>query len=128
MNNNEMRIIRGDIFYVTQGEKEGIGSEQKGTRPAVVISNDTGNKFAEVVTVAFISTKISKNLPTHIKISAEEYGLHYDSVILTEQVRTVSKRRLGNYVGHLDGKGINKLNIATLISMGMGNLAEEIAV
>lgn len=37
-------IKRGDIYFITG--IEATGSEQGGERPAVIVSNDIGNKYA----------------------------------------------------------------------------------
>ena len=60
------RIIkRGDIYYANLNPV--IGSEQGGTRPVLIISNDTGNKHSPTVIVAAITGQIGtkKKLPTH---------------------------------------------------------------
>ena len=36
--------LRGDLYYADLGH--GIGSEQKGTRPVVIIQNNVGNKHS----------------------------------------------------------------------------------
>ena len=61
-------------------------------------------------------------MPTHIEISAEEYGLNKDSVILLEQVRTIDKRRLREKIGHLDEMLMSRVNNALAISFGLGNI------
>lgn len=51
------RIIkRGDIYYANLNPV--IGSEQGGTRPVLIISNDTGNKHSPTVIVAAITGQI----------------------------------------------------------------------
>jgi mRNA interferase MazF len=44
---NEKKIRRGDIYHVDLGD--GVGSEQQGKRPVLVISNDVGNSKAPIV-------------------------------------------------------------------------------
>ena len=48
-------------------------------------------------------------MPTHIEISANEYGLNKDSVILLEQIRTIDKKRLREKVGKVDEKTMEKV-------------------
>ena len=43
-------------------------------------------------------------MPTHITVGAPNYGLTKDSIILTEQIRTLDKRRLREKMGSLDEK------------------------
>lgn len=75
------RIIkRGDIYYANLNPV--IGSEQGGTRPVLIISNDTGNKHSPTVIVAAITGQIGtkKKLPTHT-IVHNVNGLDKDSII-----------------------------------------------
>ena len=93
-----MVVKRGDIFYADLSPV--IGSEQGGIRPVIIIQNDIGNKYSPTVIVAAITSQINKaKLPTHIEISAHEYGLNKDSVILLEQIRTIDKKRLREKIG-----------------------------
>ena len=83
-------VKRGDIFYADLSPV--IGSEQGGIRPVIVVQNDIGNKYSPTVIVAAVTSRINKaKMPTHIEISALEYGLTKDSVILAEQIRTIDK-------------------------------------
>jgi len=109
---------RGDIYFADFGQ--GIGSEQMGYRPVVIIQNDTGNKHSPTVVVAAVTSKVDAKAkqPTHCFIGAE-YGLELPSVILLEQLRTLDKQRLGKYVGRLSEKHLNDLNHALAISVGL---------
>lgn len=114
-----MNIKRGDIYYADLSPV--IGSEQGGTRPVLVIQNDIGNKYSPTVIVAAITSQINKaKMPTHIEISAKEYGLTKDSVILLEQVRTIDKKRLRERIGHTDDELMLSVNRALFISVGLG--------
>ncbi len=113
-----MLIKRGDIYYADLSPV--VGSEQGGVRPVLVIQNDIGNKYSPTVIAAAITSQINKaKLPTHIEISAQEYGLLKDSVILTEQIRTIDKKRLKEKIGHLDDELMDKVNEALGISFGL---------
>ena len=88
-----MTVKRGDIYYADLSPV--VGSEQGGIRPVLIIQNDVGNKYSPTVIAAAITSRINKaKMPTHIELSANEYGLNKDSVILLEQIRTIDKRRL----------------------------------
>ena len=115
-----MTIKRGDMFYADLSPV--VGSEQGGIRPVIIIQNDTGNKYSPTVIAAAITSQMNKNkLPTHIEISSEDFGLKADSVILTEQIRTIDKSRLKEKIGHIDDKSvIGKLNSALGVSFGLG--------
>lgn len=114
-----MIVKRGDMFYADLSPV--IGSEQGGIRPVLIIQNDTGNKYSPTVIAAAITSQIGKNkLPTHIEISSQGSGLKSDSVILTEQIRTIDKSRLKEKIGHInDDNVINKINNALGVSFGL---------
>ncbi len=116
----DKKILRGDMFYANLGR--GIGSEQKGYRPVLVIQNDVGNKFSSTIIVATITSRveIKAKLPTHYFINTED-GLQAPSVILLEQIRTIDKKRLDSYIGHLSQNNIDGVNEALLISVGLHN-------
>ncbi|MCX7710263.1 MAG: type II toxin-antitoxin system PemK/MazF family toxin [Clostridia bacterium] len=113
-----MVIKRGDIFYADLSPV--VGSEQGGIRPVLIVQNDVGNKYSPTVIAAAITSQINKaKLPTHIEISAQEYGLAKDSVILLEQIRTIDKKRLREKIGHLDDELMERVNEALSISFGL---------
>ena len=112
----ERTIRRGDIYYADLNPV--IGSEQGGTRPVLIISNDTGNKYSPTVIIAAITSRVrtKAKLPTHTAIKDFE-GLSKDSVILLEQIRTIDKKRLKEKVCHLDCEILKKVDEALLISL-----------
>ena len=113
-----MIVKRGDIFYADLSPV--VGSEQGGVRPVLIIQNDVGNKYSPTVIVAAITSQINKaKLPTHIEISADDYGLSKDSVVLMEQIRTIDKRRLKEKTGHLDDDFKYAIDQALKISFGL---------
>lgn len=113
-----MNIKRGEIFYAELNPV--IGSEQGGTRPVLVIQNDIGNQFSPTTIIAAITSQISKaKLPTHVEVKAKRSGLERDSVILTEQIRTIDKSRLKEKVAVLDEEVMLRVDEAIEISLGL---------
>jgi len=113
-------IRRGELYYADLSPV--VGSEQGGVRPILIVQNDTGNKYSPTVIAAAITSKLNKaKLPTHIEISANEFGLEKNSVILLEQIRTLDKRRLSERIGELSPSTMKKVNVALLISLGFGD-------
>ena len=111
-----MDIKRGYLYYADLSPV--VGSEQGGVRPVLIIQNDIGNKYSPTVIVAAITSQINKaKLPTHIEISANEYGLNKDSVILLEQIRTIDKSRLIEFIGVLNESEMNRITEALRISI-----------
>lgn len=119
-----IQIFRGDVFYADLNPA--IGSEQGGIRPVLVIQNNLGNKHSPTVLIAPITSKTSKklNLPTHCLI--EEDFLDVNSMILFEHIKTVSKERLGRYLGRVDRKKMNSYGKAIKISTGLVDPVKEI--
>ena len=112
------RIKRGDIFYADL--TFGVGSEQSGCRPVLIIQNDIGNKFSPTVISAVITSRIKRKakLPTHCFIQRQQ-RLGRDSLVLLEQVRTIDKARLRGYIGTLDDQTMNRVDKALAISVGL---------
>lgn len=111
-------IKRGDIYYADLSPV--VGSEQGGTRPVLIVQNDTGNKHSPTVIAAAITSQINKaKLPTHIELEAKNYGLSKDSVVLLEQIRTIDKRRLKEHMGTVDDGLMNRIDNAIAVSFGL---------
>lgn len=113
-------IKRGQIYLVKF--ENGVGSEQNGIRPIVVVSNNLANKYSPVVLVSPITSKFSKKpIPTHVTLNYKECGLLTESQVLCEQIYSVDKTRLGNYIGIATDKDIEELNRALEVSIEIGS-------
>ncbi|NLF35096.1 MAG: type II toxin-antitoxin system PemK/MazF family toxin [Clostridiales bacterium] len=111
-------VKRGDIFYADLSPV--VGSEQGGVRPVLIVQNDTGNRHSPTVIAAAITSQTGKaRLPTHIELSAKSYGLPKESVVLLEQIRTLDKKRLREYMGRLDEKQMQRVDSAIAVSFGL---------
>lgn len=110
--------LRGELYYADLGT--GIGSEQNGYRPVVIIQNDVGNRHSPTTIVAAISTQIKTKakLPTHYHLQTGN-GLVHPSMVMLEQLRTIDKSRLVQYIGKLSTDDIKGLNHALAISIGL---------
>ena len=107
-------VKRGDVYYADLSPV--VGSEQGGVRPVLVIQNDKGNKYSNTIIVAPISKKMSKPpIPTHV-IFADD-ALSYVSMILCEQLRTIDKQRLGQWICTLDDTTMGKVDHAIKVSL-----------
>lgn len=111
-------IKRGDIYYADLSPV--VGSEQGGVRPVIVVQNNIGNKFSPTTIVAPITSKMNKaKLPTHIEIKAKQFGLEKDSVLLLEQIRTIDKLRLKEFLGTADIHTMEKIDGVLKISLAL---------
>ena len=111
-----MVVKRGDVFYADLDPI--IGSEQGGIRPVLVVQNNIGNKYSPTLVVLPISSAKKTHLPTHIRICGSKM-LPKDSVVLAEQIRTIDRNRLRNYVGSLGLEIMERINEAMKISIGV---------
>ena len=115
---NDYGVKRGELYYYDFGAN--IGSIQCGRRPVLVLQGDDFNTNAPTVIVAAVTSAIKKRyLPSHIYLG-ENYGLEKPSMVLIEQVRTVNKADLEEYIGFVDDENIWRLiNIALKKAFGM---------
>ena len=105
-------IKRGELYYADLSPV--VGSEQGGVRPVLIVQNDVGNKYSPTVIAAAVTSRLDKaKLPTHIELSAKEYGLAKDSVVLLD------KRRLKERIGEIPVDVMTRVNQALLISLGV---------
>lgn len=120
-----MQIRKGDIYYADLTPV--IGSEQGGVRPVLVIQNNTGNLHSPTVIAAAITSRSGKRpLPTHIKLDDNFHGLHQHSMVLLEQVRTIDRARLKEYIGRLNAATMQYVDHAIAVSFGLDEiLAQE---
>ncbi len=114
-------INRGDIFYIVSNYQE-EGSEQRAGRPAVVVSNNMCNQHSGVVEIVYLTTQPKTDLPTHIDIRSATKP----SIALCEQICSVSKDRLGNYIGTCSEYELQMLDAALLISLGIDLPAQKV--
>ena len=110
-------IKRGEIYLADLNPY--IGSEQGGTRPVLILQNDIGNYFSPTVIVTALTTQSHKSLslPTHIINKREK--LHDNSIVLLEQIRTIDKMRLREYIALLMNTEIKLINKALKISVAI---------
>ena len=111
-------VQRGDIYLADLGE--GVGSEQRGERPVLIVQNNKGNIFSPTVTVLPITTKIHKSegMPTHVIID-DLNVLPEKSAIMAEQITTIDKTKLIRKIGILDKRFMGKVvNPKLLIQLG----------
>lgn len=110
-------IKRGEIYFADLSPVS--GSEQGGIRPVLILQNDVGNKHSPTTIVAAITSRKTKAaLPTHVSFTAD--FMKSESIVLLEQIRTIDKSRLSNYVGMLDPKTLCAVDKAAGISIALG--------
>jgi mRNA interferase MazF len=109
-------IRRGEIWRVRFDPTE--GSEISKTRPALVLQNDIGNRYASTTIVAAITGSV-KELPTLVGVEpSRRNGLDRSCAVNLSHLRTVSRSRLVARIGSLEPEYLPRIEIAVLISLG----------
>ena len=94
----------GEIWMCNLANRS--GSVQTGSRPVLILSNDRNNTFSPTLNVVPLTSRIEKsNLPIHVSLwDYQRYGLRKPSVLLVEQITTVSLDSLGMRLGMIDDR------------------------
>lgn len=111
---------RGDIYFVHFDH--GVGSEQHGDRPAIIIQNDVGNTYAPTLIVVPLTSNTGKKptQPTHCLLENE--GLSEPSMVLGEQIMTIDKHRIIKYLGHLTPEEMRQVDQTVQRSLALNPL------
>lgn len=116
-------VKRGDIYYIVSNYQE-EGSEQRAGRPAVIVSNEKCNQYSNVIEVVYLTTQPKNDLPTHIDIMSASRP----SIALCEQICSVSKERLGDYIGTCTKYELEMLDAGMMISLGIDIPVQKVIV
>ncbi len=109
-------IRRGEIWRVRFDPVE--GPEIAKTRPALVLQNDIGNRYAGTTIVAALTSRV-KELPTLVDVeSSQKNGLRRPCAVNLSHIRTVSQTRLVSRLGRLEQDYFPHIELAILISLG----------
>ncbi|MFM9378977.1 type II toxin-antitoxin system PemK/MazF family toxin [Gordonia sp. VNK21] len=98
-------LVPGAVVWVELDPA--AGREQGGRRPAVIVA---GRDYLEVVdTLAVIVpiTTVDRGWPNHVEIRGGE--LRRSCWAMTEQIRTVSRRRIVGQAGRVDGEVLRSI-------------------
>jgi len=107
--------VRGEIWLVSL--EPVVGHETGKTRPALVISNDRNNQFAETITVLPITSNVKKIYPFETFMPKRETNLPVDSKIKSNQIRTVDKKRLIKLTGNVSEEKLKEVKQALFIHL-----------
>lgn len=86
----------------------------------MIVSNDVCNDVSPVIEVIFLTSRKKHPLPTHVNVQCELY-----STALCEQITSVDKSRLLDYVGRASPEEMQQIDEAIKISLGIGGTGEE---
>ena len=108
---------RGEIWLARLDPA--IGAEIKKTRPAIVVSNNLNNQYADLVTIVPISGESLKTYPFEIAIPVEKTGLSKPSKAKCQQIKTLDKMRLVKRLGAIDQALIFQIDEALKLHLGI---------
>ena len=103
-------VHRGDIYACYLGENLGHEKSRLEGRPCVVVSSDKINSRSSNIIVAPLSKNIKyqKGSTSLLKyewnyvLKRSKYKLYFDSMVQCEDLKCISKIRLGTYIDHVD--------------------------
>ena len=109
---------RGEVWFVSFDPS--LGAEIQKTRPALILQNDTANRYSPITIVAAITSQFDEELyPTEVLIRAAEGGLQSNSVVLLNQIRSIDKQRLVRRLGTVTRATMVRVDRAIQISLGL---------
>lgn len=108
---------RGELWMVSLEPVQ--GSEIGKKRPALVISNNRNNQYAETITVIPMTSRADKSYPFEASITPGTSGLSVESRAKCNQIRTVSRTRLLHRIGHLSPEEMQRVEQALLIHLAI---------
>jgi len=114
-----VQVRRGDVVVVELDPTR--GSEQRGTRPCLVVQNDVGNANAPTTIVVPFTTSFGDELyPFEVLVESSESSLREDSVALCSHVRTVSiEHRIAEILGSVPDDRMEEVDRALEYSLGL---------
>ncbi|MBC8275901.1 MAG: type II toxin-antitoxin system PemK/MazF family toxin [Chloroflexi bacterium] len=95
------------------------GSEQKGIRPVIIVSNEEFNQAMPNVTVLPLTSTKRRLYPSEVSLPHGKAGQPLDSIIMAHQIRTISKQRLEGLLGYLKDPQIRD-EVCTAIKEHLG--------
>jgi len=109
---------RGEIWLVALEPVK--GHEIGKTRPAVIISNDANNQYADTVTVLPVTSALNRIYPFETLLEPHAANrLTVKSKVKCNQVRTVDKERLVKSIGFLSEEEIRRVETSLLIHLNI---------
>ncbi len=98
---------QGDIYEIFLDPP--LGSEQRGRRPAIILSGTGINKILNTVIIVPLTSKLKYYNDNLILEPNKTNGLKEISEALPIYIRAIDKSRLQNKVGNIEGFEINIL-------------------
>lgn len=101
---------------------ENIGYEKCGQRPSVIVSTETSNRSSGNVLIVPLTKESNKTrlLKSQYKLYKSDYQfLTYNSIVQCEDMRTISKHRIGNVIGFVNDSDMLQINKRLKFFLGL---------
>ncbi len=109
---------RGEILYADLSPT--VGSEINKRRPVLIVSNDANNRAASTVTILPITSSVTRIFPFEVALSQADSGLPKDSKAQAQQIRTISKERIGGpVIGRLPADRMSEIDAAIRLHLAL---------
>lgn len=104
---------RGEVWWVNFDPS--VGGEIRKKRPAIIISNDSSNKFLNRVQVIPLTSRIDRVYPSEAVVMLDQQ----QSKAMADQLTTVSKKRFLNKLTQLSHSDMRKIEHIIQIQLGL---------
>lgn len=108
------KVLRGQVWWVGT-QKEIDGHVQSYNRPYVIVGNNIGNAKSPVLLAVPCTSENKRYMPTHVKCIIN--GI--PNIILCEQIKTINKSNIGNYMFTIDDNTMEEINKALEVALGL---------
>lgn len=104
---------RGDVYWVNLDPV--VGTEIRKTRPAVVVSNDSCNRYGARVVVLPVTSNVDSLYPGEAMVEVKGKR----GRALGDQIRSIDKSRLKARVARLTADEMSRVDEALAITLGL---------
>ncbi len=105
---------RGEVWWVSFDPS--LNSEIKKTRPALIVSNDFSNQALERVQVVPLTSQVKKCYPSEATVTVKKKK----AKAMADQMATVSKKRLREFIGTLSYQDMQGVEKAIMLQLKLG--------
>lgn len=108
-------LAPGDLVWVAPDVA--VGREQAGRRPALIVASADYLQTVDSLAIVVPITSVDRGWPNHVPIPAQL--LPQASWAMTEQVRTISRRRIVDEAGRVDGETLAAARVCVRDFLGL---------
>jgi mRNA interferase MazF len=106
-------MLRGDVYWVDLDPTRG-GEIQK-SHPCVIVSNDIANRLLNRVQIVPLTSRVDPVYPSEAVVVVD--GTVHKA--MADQIRTVSKARIGRFVASLSPADIEAVESVIRVQLGL---------